>query len=57
MDALLDNRASQLSACLGSCGKILSYYLWDPGAMNATVRLKFARNAYLGSKTIWLHNQ
>ena len=50
MDALLDNRASQLCACLGSCGKILSYYLWDPGAMNATVRLKFARNAYLGSK-------
>ena len=37
MDAILNNRASQLCACLGSCGKILSHYLWEPGPVNATI--------------------
>ena len=37
-DALLDNRACQLCACLGSCGKILIHYLWDPGHINATMK-------------------
>ena len=32
-EAISDNRASQLCACLGSCGK----YIWDPGPMNATI--------------------
>ena len=36
-DAILDNKVSQLCTCLGSCGKILSHYLWDTGPMNATI--------------------
>ena len=56
-DAILCNKASQICACVESCGKVQGHFLWDAGAMNATINsqqlillLKFARNPYLGSK-------
>ena len=33
---MLDNRASQLCACAESSEKLQSFFLWDPGPMNAT---------------------
>ena len=56
-NAILCNKASQICACVESCGKVQGHFLWDAGAMNATINnqqlillLKFARNPYLGSK-------
>ena len=67
MNAILGNRASQLCACVESCGKVLGHFLWDPGSMNATISrqplilfLKVACNTvtYLRSKKIgWMINK
>ena len=59
-DAILYNQASQICACVESCGKVQGHFLWDPGPINATISsqknwfcyLNLPVTLYLGSKKV-----